>query len=63
VRVRGDVLLFAHRDILRVLTARWLGLAAREGRHFYLATASLSVLGYHRDLDEPVIHLWNDARH
>jgi len=59
----GDVLLFAHRDILRVLAARWLGVAAREGRHFYLATASLSVLGYHHDLDEPVIHLWNDARH
>ena len=33
----------------------------REGRYFYLATASLSVLGYHHDLDEPVIHLWNDA--
>ena len=59
----GDVLLFAHRDIFRVLAARWLGLAAREGRYFYLATASLSVLGYHHDLDEPVIHLWNDARH
>ena len=64
VRARaGDVLLFAHRDIFRVLAARWLGLAAREGRYFYLATASLSVLGYHHDLDEPVIHLWNDARH
>ncbi len=59
----GDVLLFAHRDILRVLAARWLGVAAREGRHFYLTTASLSVLGYHHDLDETVIRLWNDARH
>ena len=59
----GDVLLFAHRDIFRVLAARWLGLAAREGRYFYLATASLSVLGYHHDLAEPVIHLWNEARH
>lgn len=64
VRARaGDVLVFAHRDIFRVLAARWLGLAAREGRHFYLATASLSVLGYHHDRAEPVIHLWNDARH
>ena len=59
----GDVLLFAHRDIFRVLAARWLGLRAREGRCFYLATASLSVLGYHHDLDEPVIQLWNDAAH
>ena len=59
----GNVLLFAHRDIFRVLAARWLRLAARAGRRFYLATASLSILGYHHDLDEPVIHLWNDARH
>ena len=59
----GDVLLFAHRDICRVLAARWLGLAAREGRYFYLATASVSSLGYHHDLNEPVVHLWNDAPH
>ena len=58
---RGDMLLFAHRDVFRILAARWLGLAARAGRYFYLTTASLSVLGYHHDMDEPVIHLWNDA--
>ena len=63
VRARpGDVLLFGHRDIFRVLAARWLGLAAQEGRHFYLATSAVSVLGYHHNLDEPVIRLWNDAR-
>ena len=28
----GDVLLFAHRDILRVVAARWLGMTTREGR-------------------------------
>jgi hypothetical protein len=28
----------------------------------YLTTASLSILGYDHDLDEPVIRLWNDAR-
>jgi broad specificity phosphatase PhoE len=59
----GDVLAFAHRDILRILAARWLGLQAVEARKFYLTTASLSILGYHHDLDEPVIRLWNDARH
>lgn len=58
----GDVLLFAHRDILRVLTARWLGLPAREGRGFLLATASVSRLGYDHDREEPVIHAWNDTR-
>jgi len=55
----GNVLLFAHRDILRVLAVRWVGMAAQDGCHLSLATASLSILGYDHDLDEPVIHLWN----
>ena len=60
--LQGDAIIFAHRDILRVLAARWLRLDAIEARHFYLSTASVSILGYHHDLDEPVIRLWNDAR-
>ena len=64
VRIRecpGDVLLFAHQDLLRVLAARWLGMDAREGRRFYLSPASLSRLGYYHDRDEPVIRSWNCA--
>ncbi|MEO6239033.1 MAG: histidine phosphatase family protein [Vicinamibacterales bacterium] len=64
IRALGsDVLVFAHRDILRILAARWLNLPAVQARDFYLTTASLSVLGYDHDLDEPVIRLWNDAPH
>jgi probable phosphoglycerate mutase len=59
----ANALLFAHRDFLRILAARWLGLDGREGRGFFLAPASLSRLGYHHDLTEPVIHLWNGGRH
>jgi probable phosphoglycerate mutase len=55
----GNVLIFAHRDILRALAARWIELAAREGRRFYLATGSVSILGYDHDMQEPVIRLWN----
>lgn len=55
----GNVLLFAHRELLRILAARWIGLAPIEGRRLLLATASLSVLGYDHDLTEPVIHVWN----
>ena len=62
VMIGFGITLPVHRDIFHVMTARWLGLAAREGRYFYLATASVSVLGYHHDVDEPVIHLWNDER-
>jgi len=61
--LEGDVLVFAHRDILRILAARWVALPALKARRLYLETASLSVLGYDHDLDEPVIRLWNDARH
>ena len=56
----GNVLLFGHREILRILAVRWIGLAPIEGRRLLLATASLSVLGYDHDLTEPVIHAWND---
>lgn len=55
----GDVILFAHRDVLRVLTARWLDMDAREGRRFTLSTASVSTLGYDHDLTEPVVAQWN----
>jgi probable phosphoglycerate mutase len=57
----GNVLLFAHRDILRVLAARWLDLAGREGRRFYLHTGSVSILGYDHGLSEPVIRMWNSV--
>jgi len=55
----GNVVLVAHRELLRVLAVRWIGLAPIEGRRLLLETASLSVLGYDHDLTEPVIHFWN----
>lgn len=55
----GNVMLFGHREILRILAVRWIGLAPVEGRCLLLATASLSALGYDHDLTEPVIHAWN----
>ena len=62
--VAGDVLLFSSGHFLRVLTARWLGLAPAGGGYFFLGTASLCVLGYeHNNPSEPVIRLWNETRH
>ena len=53
----GDVAVFAHGHILRILTARWCRLDPAEGRRFVLHTATLSQLGWEHD--EPAVILWN----
>jgi probable phosphoglycerate mutase len=53
----GDVVLVAHGHVLRVLTARYLGLPPDDGRLFRLDTGTISVLG--AEHDEPVILSWN----
>ena len=53
----GDVALFAHGHVLRVLAARWIGLPAGSGQHFLLDTGTLCVLGYYRDI--PAVKVWN----
>ncbi len=54
---RGDVALVAHGHLLRVLTARWLGLEPAFGRLFRLDTGTVSTLG--TEHGEPVITSWN----
>jgi probable phosphoglycerate mutase len=55
--VTGNVAVFAHGHVLRVLAARWIGLPAGCGQHFLLDTGTLCVLGYYRDL--PAVKVWN----
>jgi probable phosphoglycerate mutase len=53
----GQVALFAHAHVLRILAARWIGLAATGGKLFGLGTGSVSVLGFERETR--VISKWN----
>ena len=59
--VEGDVALFAHGHILRVVTARWLAQPAVTAARYYMSTATLSVLGWERETS--VIDQWNDGCH
>ena len=53
----GDVAVFAHGHVLRVLAARWIEVAPEAGARFWLATATISVLGFERET--AAIRRWN----
>jgi probable phosphoglycerate mutase len=53
----GDVALFAHGHVLRVLAVRWIGLDAATGQHFLLDTGALGVLGAYQGA--AAVQVWN----
>jgi probable phosphoglycerate mutase len=53
----GDVGLFAHGHVLRILAACWIGLEPAAARLLALGTAAVSVLGYEHE--NRVIREWN----
>lgn len=57
VQAGGDVALFAHAHVLRILAACWVGSPPREGRVLVLGTASIGVLGW--EDGNRVIRMWN----
>jgi probable phosphoglycerate mutase len=62
--IAGDVLAFSSGHIIRMIAARWLGLAPMAGRFFYCRPASVGVLAFeHKSRDEPIISVWNQVAH
>ena len=57
LQAAGDVALFGHGHILRILAGCWLELPPESARLFALDTAGIGVLGYERDVR--VISHWN----
>lgn len=55
--VDGEGLAFAHGHVLRVFTARYLGMEVAAGARFKLATAGLGVLGHERETE--VLERWD----
>lgn len=53
----GDVILFSHGHLLRVLASRWVGLPPVGGRLFALGAGAVSLLGW--DRETPVVLRWN----
>jgi len=61
-KLEGNIAIFSHAQLGRVLATRWIGLPVEQAQHFVLSTASLSILGYEHNLaEESAILLWNAA--
>lgn len=54
-----DCILVAHGHVLRILTARWLGLLPIDGRLFVLDAGKLSALGFEHETR--TMRLWNSG--
>jgi len=59
----GNVLVFSHGHLLRVLATVWAGISPESGSRFGLAPASISILGRDGASGDPIIDHWNDVSH
>ena len=59
---RCNIVAFSSGHMIRMIAARWLNLPPEAGQFFLSSTASISVLGYEHNLEEPTILLWNETQ-
>ncbi len=57
-----NIAAFSSGHIIRMIAVRWLKLNPEAARCFLSSTASLSVLGYEHNLNEPTVLLWNEVQ-
>jgi broad specificity phosphatase PhoE len=55
----GEVIVFAHGHILRVIAARWIEMPVAAGARLALSAGAVSVLGHERELR--VVRRWNEV--
>ena len=54
----GTTLIIAHSVLLRVMTARYLGLPPERGKHFLMAPGGIGILDFDHVDDAPQIKSW-----
>lgn len=60
--MEGNIAIFTHSHIARVIAARWIRLSVADAQKFLLNTASLSILCFeHHHRSQPAIELWNSV--
>jgi broad specificity phosphatase PhoE len=55
--IEGDILLFGHGHMLRIVASQWIGIGVEGGSKLRLETGTISTLGYERETR--VILAWN----
>ncbi|CAN5563284.1 histidine phosphatase family protein [soil metagenome] len=59
--LNADALIFTSGHIARCIAPRWIGQPITLGVFLLISTASLSVLGYDHQRNEPAISKWNET--
>ena len=57
-----NIAAFSSGHMIRVIAVRWLKLSLEVANCFLSSTASLSILGYEHDMNEPAVLLWNEVQ-